>query len=793
MSDTDNVLIALTNYIHVTYNFNNNNNITNTQKKPTSGILNYADKDIQSNPNWTKTNDINNKNNIDNKYVAYSNNQVFAIKTDNTLYYYKNYKSPEWLVNINISLIQISFDGYNNIAVGVNSSNNIIYCSDTRVKNPLPPWKTKTLNPNDDYIYVSYSNKKICGITKDNILKYCSDITTNTWSFTKVKTPSSDTSHKLQQVCLSRSDNSAVILYSNTTNDSILSKYNLFDVTNPWNYDIYNNKITGFIYYTNDITVEIPTWINYPNPNGSQGFISISYNNSHLYVVDNNLIPLYLNISSWIDRDNTNPKWVNITNSINKTSNTEYTYITQICFGGPNIAPTIAPTTKAPTTSAPTTKAPTTISPTTIAPTTIAPKTIAPTSKAPTTKPPTTSNPTTVAPTTIKPTKSIPTLFDMNSYTLLPKVEDNKALFIQNELNFQKPPIELNKSIWSQTNNLSFLQGMQNINEGFTNPPVDNIYNNEYIITSLLSDPSISSLYTLDSYGDTWNKANLIQTIQDILANHINGTTSLSQFRMTPNPNVTVAPTQKPKLNYLANNKNLMTITDNNGKTNTFVNAESEKEVPDGDIGFQLQNQSILAGSTINLAYNVPKNDVEDLSGNNYTTLNTGNQKCLYRINCTKKHYYRPNCTTSIDPNNKNCNCKCDDKLIFNDSDEPHTHCITEDLSNSIINYLSNIKSIEVNVPVPSNFKMNNSIISGTVTYDPDIDYLSNLIADYYILLLHNKKKLEQSQENRQLSNGRQQSLVDANELYKNDYIKIINISVGIFTSVYIMYSMLDK
>ena len=106
-----------------------------------------------------------------------------------------------------------------------------------------------------------------------------------------------------------------------------------------------------------------------------------------------------------------------------------------------------------------------------------------------------------------------------------------------------------------------------------------------------------------------------------------------------------------------------------------------------------------------------------------------------------------------------------------------------------IIMHINNIKTIQFGLKVPTSYTpspYNNS----PITYDPDIDYLCELIADYYILLLKKSNGAKQ-QINNTIVQTNHQSYEDANELYKEEYMKIINISVGILSTGFIIYSIL--
>jgi len=318
----------------------------------------------------------------------------------------------------------------------------------------------------------------------------------------------------------------------------------------------------------------------------------------------------------------------------------------------------------------------------------------------------------------------------------------------------------------------------------------DTTTNDEYIITTIQKDPDLSSLFTLAKYDKEWNKASLIKTIQDILANGTPYTKPLEPVTYIVNKKM---PGSEKSTEYIlplnANtkeNKNIMKINDVNNYWNLF-NSGYDEEGKNGTVTMQINNQNIVKGSNINIAYNIPDR-IMDTKNGNIVTNNSGNQKCLRKINCTQKHYYKPNCQDYIDPSTNNCFCNCSPQVILNESGAEHTHCITQDFTDSILNYLNDISSVEMNFPVSYTSNSPSSI-----TYDPDIDYLSNLIADYYILLLQNDSKKSNSDQTNITNNSKIQSkhqlYEDANELYKENYIKIVNISLGIVVSSYIIYA----
>jgi hypothetical protein len=223
----------------------------------------------------------------------------------------------------------------------------------------------------------------------------------------------------------------------------------------------------------------------------------------------------------------------------------------------------------------------------------------------------------------------------------------------------------------------------------------------------------------------------------------------------------------------------------------------------DGYIGMSLKNTFLNPGSDISFQYNLQKfNDKTTISyiDNQRITTNDGDIKCIFKNECKERHFYNPNCQTIFtktgDDSETQCACNCSSIIKFNETGEVHSHCRTEDFSNNIINSLNRIKSINIGIPVPTNITeppRDTSII----TYDPNIEYLINIIADYYILLLENNKERKLNNKTKITTeikkDSKHQTYLDSNELYKGEYLKIINISVGIFTSSMILYSILQN
>jgi hypothetical protein len=333
-------------------------------------------------------------------------------------------------------------------------------------------------------------------------------------------------------------------------------------------------------------------------------------------------------------------------------------------------------------------------------------------------------------------------------------------------------------------------------------PPITKDTNDEYVITTLMNDPELNTLFTLEKYNNDWNKATLIQTIKDILANGTSNTNPLLPVTLTPMPVKTFSPNREDSIPFLpqsSNTQNMMNIytKDNNG--NTIKLNYTGTGGNDGNINMQLENTSISPGSDITFQYNLPKSQNSILYGNEYVTMNDGPTKCVYKNGCTKKHFYRPNCQTIFiddgEGKGTRCACNCSSEIVYNSTGKSHSHCETKDFTDTIINSLNSIQSVSVDIPVPTNFPQPTQM-TGIQSYDPDIDYLSNLIADYYILLIENKQE-QQMHDNTQTKMGikndtHHQSLEDSNQLYQGEYLKIINLSVGIFASTFFLFSILQ-
>jgi hypothetical protein len=123
-----------------------------------------ADKNIYTNPNWTK---LNRKF----KYISVNNGRLFGIDENDNVYYSGDYKRPQWK-RVSGSLKQVDFDG--NVVCGINS-NGDLYCADNDL-----------LNPNWRYIpqklkHISISKGKLYGVDLHNNVYYGENYRNPNW------------------------------------------------------------------------------------------------------------------------------------------------------------------------------------------------------------------------------------------------------------------------------------------------------------------------------------------------------------------------------------------------------------------------------------------------------------------------------------------------------------------------------------------------------------------------------------------------------------------------------------
>lgn len=124
----------------------------------------YADTNITTNPNWTPFNSGLLKN------ISFSNGHAFGVGMDDNLFYCEDYKNSDWKIVTNGSigkLIQVSYDGYNNIVCCINSSNKMYYANTNISSNPN--W---TILPDCLFTNISVSNGHLYAVGTDNNVYY---------------------------------------------------------------------------------------------------------------------------------------------------------------------------------------------------------------------------------------------------------------------------------------------------------------------------------------------------------------------------------------------------------------------------------------------------------------------------------------------------------------------------------------------------------------------------------------------------------------------------------------------
>jgi hypothetical protein len=213
----------------------------------TANQIYYADQNIQTNPNWTNIpGSLNN--------VAVSNGKLFGVNSANNIYYKNNYKSGNW-IQIPGLLKQISYDGYNNVIVGVNNSDQIFYAD-----------QNITTNPNWTQIpgalkWVSISNSKLYGVNSANNIYFANNYKNANW----VQVPGS-----LKQVSLDYYDINSPVVCGTQGGDTIWCADQNINTTPNWfqvpgslnNISVSNGKMAG-----TDVSSNIFYSNNYKNTN----------------------------------------------------------------------------------------------------------------------------------------------------------------------------------------------------------------------------------------------------------------------------------------------------------------------------------------------------------------------------------------------------------------------------------------------------------------------------------------------------------------------------------------------
>jgi len=156
-----------------------------------AGKIYYANANITTNPNWTSV-----MGRL--RSISLSNNQAMGVGNDGFVYYTPNYSSGNWLLFNTLKTrgqTQISFDGYNNIALVLNYNNVLYYTTgDFNKTFSNPSWKQ--INNPAVLKSISLSNKRAYATDNESKIWYCDDITSGKW----VNPPDENNWNRLAQV-----------------------------------------------------------------------------------------------------------------------------------------------------------------------------------------------------------------------------------------------------------------------------------------------------------------------------------------------------------------------------------------------------------------------------------------------------------------------------------------------------------------------------------------------------------------------------------------------------------------
>lgn len=115
--------------------------------------------------------------------LSYSNGQIYEIDSSQNIYYCNDYFKGFWF-KVSASLEQISFDGYKNIVIGINSKGQIFYTFNTIYINPHKknlPWNLLP-NPNNIFFkWISLSNNKAFVTDRDDNVYYSYTYNSGNW------------------------------------------------------------------------------------------------------------------------------------------------------------------------------------------------------------------------------------------------------------------------------------------------------------------------------------------------------------------------------------------------------------------------------------------------------------------------------------------------------------------------------------------------------------------------------------------------------------------------------------
>ena len=237
-----------------------------------------------------------------------------------------------------------------------------------------------------------------------------------------------------------------------------------------------------------------------------------------------------------------------------------------------------------------------------------------------------------------------------------------------------------------------------------------------------------------------------------------------------------------------------------NNNEYSFINAE--RTTLDG---------SSSDGSFGNSSYSI-KNDIPESNTNNFEiSLNHSNDatniapRCKFMKTCTLNHFYYLNpkmSYTTDEYGNVSCKCTHDPgNMVLNTNNEIHQHCENTNELPSVQDFLYNnpnkysngngtydrnpIQSMDVDLTSSSSksnlitdyIKEYNEQQDGE--YNTAINDIVEVAADYYSSLLENKKYGEQLEKIFALNDGSSAYLSDSSEMYKNNFLKIANLSIA--------------
>jgi len=217
--------------------------------------------------------------------------------------------------------------------------------------------------------------------------------------------------------------------------------------------------------------------------------------------------------------------------------------------------------------------------------------------------------------------------------------------------------------------------------------------------------------------------------------------------------------------NYININQNPEDHTFYGDVSINYINGDNNSNDPNN-------NYKLLTGDN----YTGFSSLIKDSGGNKFVTDNSNNftNGCLYIYNSSNGGKY-------YDISNTNCIGNTHDLTKFNDSD------------NNIDLFMNNLSSMSFDL-FPDYSSVNSYINPEETnkTYNPHIESLINLIANYYINLCKNKQKAEKYQNlvTNTNSSGSNDLYNDSIDNYYREYTRIFNISAGLIVTIGIIYNL---